>query len=398
MKKVANGVYSVSIYNPNMRSFDVELHTEYGTSYNSYVVYGSLKTAVIEANHETFAEEWLAQVEAAMDGREPDYLVVNHTEPDHSGAVAACCKLYPNITVLCSSSAAIMLKNITNDPDFKPQVVKDGDSVDLGGMTLEFYGAPFLHWPDTMFTWLLERKVAFTCDFLGSHFCEPLMFDYSIVYRREFSAAFKEYYDAIMYPFPSWVQNGLKILDALKPEIVATSHGPILTKDCVLDRCIEFYRKWSTENEAAPKKIPIFYCSAYKNTEKLALSIAKGVRKTLPFAKVSTFDLVNADIEQMADVMNESDAFLLGSPTINKTALPTVWNLVAEIDAINIAKRPVALFGSYGWSGEALPHLAARLQSLKAKVFEPQFKVQLVPTNDDLAAAEEFGKAFAESL
>jgi len=391
-------VYNVSVLNPNVRFFDVEMRTEYGTSYNSYVVYGAQKTAIIDANHATFAREWLTNVEAALDGRKPDYLILNHTEPDHSGAVLACLTQYPNLTIVCSKAAAIMVKNVTNLPELKLQIVKDGDSLDLGGLTLEFYIAPFLHWPDTMFTWLPERKIAFTCDFLGSHFCEPLVFDHKIVFRKEYSASFKEYYDAIMAPFAQWVQKGLKTLEALDPQIVATSHGPLLTKGCVLERCMDYYRQWAAGPKSGAVSICLFYCSAYGNTKKLAGCIARGIKAVLPAAEITIYDLVGADLAEMGELLNSSSAFLLGSPTINKTALPTVWNLLAHVDAVNIAKRPVALFGSYGWSGEALPHLADRLTTLKAAVFEKQLRVQLVPSEDELKAAEEFGAEFARSL
>ncbi|MCL2530087.1 MAG: FprA family A-type flavoprotein [Coriobacteriia bacterium] len=398
MNELASGVYNVSVLNPGLRVFDVEMCTNYGTSYNSYVVCGASKIAIIDANHATFADEWLAKIEAVLEGRNPHYLVLNHTEPDHSGAVLACLEKWPSLTIVCSNSAALMIKNISNRANLAPQTVKDGDSLDLGGLTLEFFNAPFLHWPDTMFTWLPERKIAFTCDFLGVHFCEPQVFDHRIVYSREYATSFAEYYGAIMAPFAPWVLKGLEKLELLSPEIVATSHGPLLTRGCLLEQAMENYRQWSTKPENSAAKISVFYCSAYGYTRKLAERIVEGISKALPQSEVCAYDLVGADLCLMASELNSSSAFLLGSPTINKTALPTIWSLLAHIDAVNIVKRPVALFGSYGWSGEALPHLAERLSTLKAAVYETQFKVQFAPTQEDLAAAEAFGNEFAQSL
>ncbi|MDR1358726.1 MAG: FprA family A-type flavoprotein [Coriobacteriales bacterium] len=399
MHAINDKVFITSVLNPNMRVFDVVMCTEYGTSYNSYVVVGSDKTALIDANHATFSHEWLEKVDEALGGGKPDYLVLNHTEPDHSGCVAACLKRYPELEVVCSAAAAINIKHITNLPELEPRVVKDGESIDLGGLTLQFVSAPFLHWPDTMFTWIPEQKLLFSCDFLGAHFCEPRLFDHKIVFARDYTTAFKEYYDAIMAPFGPWVAKGLDKLEALDPEVVAPSHGPILTKRGRLATGIEHYRAWSAVPAAdTPRKISLFYCSAYGNTQKLAAAIATGIRKALPEARVCAHDLVDADMAHLGAELNSSDAFLLGSPTLNRDAVPPIWNLVAEIDAVNIAKRPVAFFGSYGWSGEALPALSERLATLKAAVYEPQFRVRFVPSENELDAAEEFGAEFARSL
>jgi len=372
--------------------------TEHGTSYNSYLVCGTNETAIIDANHEAFAGEWLAGIEGVLNGKEPSYLILNHTEPDHSSSLDACLAQYPSITVVCSASAAINIKNITNRQDLAIQVVKNGDSIDLGGLTLEFYSAPFLHWPDSMFTWLPEHQIAFTCDFLGTHYCEPRIFDRTLSYHDAFMTSFEAYYQAIMSPFAPWVRKGLAILDDLEPKIVATSHGPVLTKGSSLEKCIDLYREWSVEQPSSPERIALFYCSAYGYTQALAEHIAVGISTALPEAKVSLYDLVGANLAHLGTELNRSTAFLIGSPTVNKAALPTVWNLLAHIDAINIVKRPVALFGSYGWSGEALPQLAAHLTTLKAKVFDTQLSVRFAPSEADLAAAEEFGKEFALSL
>jgi flavorubredoxin len=382
-----------------MRVFDIEMCTEYGTSYNSYVVRGAEKVAIIDANHATFADDWLAQVAEVLGDTAPDYLVVNHTEPDHAGAVGALLKRYPAITIVCTAAAAINLKNITNLPGLAPHVVKDGEALDLGGLTLEFHLAPFLHWPDTMITWLPECKVAFTCDFLGAHFCEPRLLDARIIYHREYRVALREYYDAIMAPFAPYVRKGLDKLEALNPEIVATSHGPVLTRGAELEYALEQYRQWSAAPpEDAPQHIALFYCSSYGNTGRLAEAIAQGVQAALPAAEVTLTNLVGADLGEARAELNRADALLIGSPTINRAALPLVWELLAGIDAVNFAKRPVALFGSYGWSGEAVAQLSAHLALFRAALFEKQLRVLLVPSEDDLAKAQNFGRAFAESL
>jgi flavorubredoxin len=398
MERVTPSVLVTSVLNPNMRVFDVIMRTEYGTSYNSYVVVGSKAIALIDASHAAFCDDYLDKVERALDGRVPDYLVMNHTEPDHSGTVAALLERYPNLTVVISRAGSIYLKNIVNRDDFKMMTVKDGDSLDLGDRSLHFIIAPFLHWPDTMFTWLPEDRVVFTCDFLGAHYCEPRLLDSHVTYPDAYASAVKNYFDCIFTPFKPYVLKGLEKLAGLDAVYACPSHGPILTKEHGLAQTKGRYLRWATETQHDRARIPLFYCSAYGNTARLATHVARGLSRALPQAEITCYDLVEHDLADLTRRLNESDAFLIGSPTINRDALPLVWNLIAGIDAVTIPKRPVALFGSYGWSGEALPHLAERLTSLRAQVFERQLKVAFTPTEDDLSAAEELGELFGASL
>ena len=398
MISVTPSILVTSVMNPNMRVFDVSMHTEYGTSYNSYVVLGSEKIALVEAAHARFIDVYFSHLDDTLGERVPDYLVLNHTEPDHTGTVAALLKRYPNLQIVVSRSGALFLKNIVNRDDLDCRIVDDGDTLDLGDKTLRFISAPLLHWPDTMFTYCPEEKAVFTCDFLGSHYCEPEIFDSKIVYPDEYASALRNYFDCIMAPFRPFIREGLAKLAALDIERVCVSHGPILTRGHELEHVIECYRQWSAPEGRGQALVPVFYCSAYGNTAALAEHIAAGIRAALPEAEVDLYDLIEHDIDTLGVLMNASDAFALGTPTINRDALPVVWDLLTRADGINMPKRPVALFGSYGWSGEGVPHVAQRLESLKAAVFEEQLRVQFVPTAEDLSAAEEFGIAFARSL
>ena len=398
MISVTPSVLVTSVLNPNMRTFDVVMHTEYGTSYNSYVVLGSEKIALIEAAHARFLDVYFSHLDETLGDRIPDYLILNHTEPDHTGTVAALLDRYPNLQIVISRSGSLFLKNIVNRADLNCRIVGDGDTLDLGGKTLRFISAPFLHWPDTMFTYCPEEKVVFTCDFLGSHYCEPEIFDSKIVYPDEYASALKNYFDCIMAPFKPFVRDGLARLATLDIERACVSHGPILTRGHELGHVIECYRQWSAPGERTHLLVPVFYCSAYGNTEALAERIAAGIRTVLPEAEATPYDLIEHDLDTLGALMNASNAFALGTPTINRDALPVVWELLSRADAINLPKRPVAVFGSYGWSGEGVPHVVERLSSLKAAVFGEQLRVQFVPTAEDLEAAEKFGAAFARSL
>ncbi|MDR3315541.1 MAG: MBL fold metallo-hydrolase, partial [Coriobacteriales bacterium] len=205
MRNISPSVLITSVLNPNMRTFDVVMHTEYGTSYNSYVVLGSEKIALIDSSHLSFCEPYFDNLDRALEGRTPDYLVMNHTEPDHSGTVAALLERYPELTIIISQAGALYLKRIVNRDDLNLRIVKNGDTLELGDKTLHFIIAPFLHWPDTMFTWLPEEKVVFTCDFLGAHYCEPQLFDTKVIYRDAYTDAVHNYFSCIFSPFKSYV-------------------------------------------------------------------------------------------------------------------------------------------------------------------------------------------------
>ncbi|MBS7176243.1 MAG: FprA family A-type flavoprotein [Clostridiales bacterium] len=397
-KEIAKDVYSVGVLNPNLRVFDIVMSTEFGTSYNAYLVKGSEKTALIETSHKHFLDYLMENIQDVAELSSIDYLVMNHNEPDHSGAIAKLLEVIPNLQIIASQAGALYLKNITNRTDLNLRIVKNGETLDLGGKTLTFLSAPFLHWPDSMFTWLEEDKVLFTCDFLGSHYCEPQAMDSSVAYPEDYETAFRGYYDAIFGPFKPYVLKGLDIMDSLPVEIAAPSHGPVLTKGNLLPAAMEKYREWSTPVKSEQKVIPIFYCTAYGNTEQLADAMAKGINRVFPDAAVETYNIIDHDLATLGGIMNESDAFLIGSPTLNRDAVPPVYMLLAHADAINIQKRPVAVFGYYGWSGEAVANIRTRLQCLKTKLFAEDFRVIFVPSEEDLKRAEEFGAAFAESL
>ena len=186
---------------------------------------------LIDTVHPRYFDEYLENIRSVIDPAKIDYIVMNHNEPDHSGSLAKLLEAAPQIKVLASPAGKIYLGPITNKTDLTITAVKDGETLDIGGgKILKFIHAPFLHWPDSIFTWLAADKIAFMCDFLGCHYCEPRMFDHLVSYQKYFESAFKVYFDAIFGPFKPYVQKGLAKLNELDAEYVCTSHGPILTK------------------------------------------------------------------------------------------------------------------------------------------------------------------------
>ena len=393
--KITDQISSVGVLNPNMRIFDIIMETAYGTSYNAYLVRGSEKTALIETVHHDYFDELLENL-AAAGANSLDYIVLNHTEPDHSGALALLTERYPDAEIVCSQAAGIYLKNIANRP-LKLRVVKDGEQLSLGDQTLQFLNAPFLHWPDSMFTFCPEQNLLFTCDFLGAHYCEPRMRSDLVSYPKAYEEAFRNYFNAIFGPFREYVLKGLEKIDGLTLAFVCPSHGPVLVGGDI-ENARQLYRSWSLPDIHEDPIVGIFYASAYGCTKALAEQIRDGIASVLPHAEVSLYNVNEHSMAELAEKMAETDAFLLGSPTLNKDAVAPIWDLLARTDSISARKKPAAAFGSFGWSGEAVPALTGRLREMKFKVFSDGFRACFVPSEEEKKAAFRFGAEFAESL
>ncbi|MDR3318924.1 MAG: FprA family A-type flavoprotein [Clostridiales bacterium] len=394
--RIKDGLYSVGVLNPTLEVFDIVMRTEGGTSYNAYVVKGE-KTALIDTCHHSFFEEYAANIAEVAALGDIDYIILNHTEPDHSGALALLADRCKNAKIVCTRAASVYLKAITNDAKLEYTVVKDGDSVSLGGLELRFVTAPFLHWPDTMFTYCPELAAVFTCDFLGAHYCEPNVIDTAVGDPEGYKAALKYYYGCIMSPFAPFVRAGLDKLNALKFDTVCTSHGPVLTAGGRLGCALEGYAEWSRSAVRGAKRLPVFYCSAYGYTRKLAYAAVDEIRKSFPDAETEAYDIIEHDIARLAEIMNGSDGFLVGSPTLNRDAVPPVWELLARVDVINSQKKPIGVFGSYGWSGEAVPAIIARLNAVHLKVVGEGLKVNFNPSPEEIAKMTEYAGEFCRA-
>ena len=204
--KLSDHVFSVGVMNPSLRVFDIVMEAKFGTSYNAYLITDK-KTVLVETVHSDFFDEYLYNLQCLIDIGQIDYIVMNHTEPDHSGSLLRLLEMNPDITVVCTAAAQKYLKGITNR-DFNCMVVKHGDTLDIGSGELQFVVAPLLHWPDSMMTYLREDEVLFSCDFLGCHYCEPTMLDENIRYEKEYLEQFAYYYAGIFGPFKPYVLAG----------------------------------------------------------------------------------------------------------------------------------------------------------------------------------------------
>ncbi len=388
--KIKYGIYWVGVNDPKLRIFDVFMHAEMGTTYNSYLVVGSEKVALIDTVKEPFTEEFFKKIESIVPIEKIDYIVINHSEPDHSGALS---KLFEkvNARIIASKSASLFIKQVLGK-DVNPMLVGDGDKISLGNKTLEFIQAPLLHWPDTMFTYVPEDKILFTCDFLGSHYCDGKIFNDETL---DFSFAFKHYFNTIMRPFKEHVYHAIKKIENREIEIVAPSHGPILRKDPW--KYIELYREWSEPKVKDYRRASIFYASPYGSTGKIAQALADGLKSEGILVEV--FDLSGTEInDEILDVIEDSDAVFVGSSTINGDAIQPVWILLSSLSTISLKGKMGFAFGTYAWSGEAAKFIENRLKDLKFKVPEPYFRAPMIPSESDYAKAREIGSKLGKAL
>ncbi len=393
--ELKNGIDWCGILDRDLKIFDIIMETEFGTTYNSYLVKGREKTALIETAKETFCEEYRKKVEALVPLEKIDYLVVNHTEPDHAGSACELLKRNPKLQVVGTTGAINFLKEIVNMP-FSSRAVKEGEEIDLGGKTLRFMIVPNLHWPDTMYTYIPEDKALFTCDSFGAHYSSEKILKSRMEPGEEegYLRAAKYYFDNILGPFKPFMNKALDRVEGMEVELICPGHGPVL--DTGLKELFERYRGWSSlppKNET--KQVVVAYVSAYGYTAMMAEKIAEGIRSK--GVEAALFDLVTDDCRELPGKLLAADGILLGSPTILGDALKPVYDLSTTMLPTIHGGKQAAAFGSYGWTGEAVPNLTARLTALKMKVSEG-LRLRFKPSEEELLKCKSFGESFASKV
>lgn len=390
--KITDRIFWTGVYDRDIRVFDIVMHTEYGTTYNSYVIKGNEKTALIEVSKERFFDEFIERLSDVADPREIDYIILNHTEPDHTGSLAKLLELNPDVEIVGSAASVKFIKDIVNR-DIKSRIVKDGDMLDLGGKTLQFMIAPFLHWPDTMLTYCAEDRVLFACDFLGCHYCPGSgegIFNDEI--KIDFMEAYKYYFDVIMSPFKSYVLQADDKIKDLPLDAVCVGHGPVLRTD--IQKYIGLYRQWAEVTKPENPSVMIAYVSNYGYTAKLAGAIAEGIKAA--GAEAYIYNIIESNLSEILEKISAASGILIGSPTLVGDTLPPVWELLSQLNPTIHKGKIAGAFGSYGWSGEAVPNIMDRFKQLRLKTPLEPLRVVFNPTEDDLTKAVEFGKRFAE--
>lgn len=389
---VTDDVSWIGVLDPGLITFDIVMETKYGTTYNSYFINADKKT-IVETTKLKFWPAYLDKIKQVVNPEEIEYIIVDHTEPDHSGNVHNLLAVATNATVVGSGNAIKFLRDQTGH-DFKHLVVKNGDTLDLGNKTLHFIGAPNLHWPDTIYTWLEEDRVLFTCDSFGSHFSHEAMYDDLV---GDFDDAFKYYFDAILRPFSKYMLQAIEKIRPLDIRAICPGHGPILRSNW--KKYVDLSQKFSKNAIAMPneKSILIAYVSAYENTTVLAREIGEGLKSACDF-NVDICDIENISTEKLEDKIAHSMGIIIGSPTINQNIVHQIYTIFAVLNPLRDRGKLAAAFGSFGWSGEGVKIIESNLSNLKMKLFERNLTVKFQPHEAEFEECRKFGREFANKM
>ena len=390
---VTGDVKWIGILDYDIRTFDIVMHTDFGTTYNSYLINAD-KKAIVEVVKEKFSETYLRKLRSVIDPEEIQYIILDHTEPDHSGSLRLLLELAPSAIVVGSGNAIRYLEDIINVP-FRALVVKDGDTLNLGNKTLRFFSAPNLHWPDSMLTLLVEDKILFSCDIFGAHYCSPEMYS---VFDEKYTESFKYYFNIIMRPFSRFMLKAIEKVKPLELDFICPGHGPIHKEN--INKAIELSEKLADHymqivSEKSKMNILITYVSAYGYTKEAAHIIAEGIIETKDIT-VDITDIENISLEELETKLIMSDGLLVGSPTINQNTLLPVYKLLALINPIRDKGKLGGAFGSYGWSGESPNIILENLRLLKLKIFEETAAFKFSADNIKKENLRQFGRNFAQ--
>jgi len=385
----------IGVLDYDIRTFDIVMHTDHGTTYNSYFINAAKKT-IIETAKEKFSDVFLSKLRKVTDPADLAYIVLDHTEPDHSGAMRQLLELAPDAVVVGSGNAIRYLGDIVNRP-FKSLIVKDGDTLDLGNKTLKFISAPNLHWPDSIYTYLVEDKILFTCDSFGAHYCHEDLFDDLV---GDYHTDFRYYFDVILKPYSKFMVKAIEKIRPLDISMIATGHGPVLRKNWknIVDETRRLSEEYVALTErSGMKRLLITYVSAYGYTAEMARLIAAGASKA-DNLEVEVLDIETADIGEMDSKLTIADGVIVGSPTINQNTLLPVYRLMAVVSPLRDRGKLAGSFGSYGWSGEAPSLIAEMLKNLKLKYFEEPAAFKFVPEDGKEKTLMEYGERFGRAL
>jgi len=375
-RELTRNVYWVGAIDWDRRIFDELIPLPDGTSYNSYLIEGSEKTALIDTVDPTMVDTLIDNLNQ-LNVKVIDYVIANHAEQDHSGAIPQILNIYPNAKVVATPKCKSMLVDLLLIPEERIITVEDGETLSLGDKTLEFIHFPWVHWPETMLTYLKEDKILFPCDLFGSHFATSDLYvtDEATVYE-----AAKRYYAEIMMPFRTLIQRNLKKIENLEINVIASSHGPIYDKP---EFILEAYRDWVS---APPKNIVVLpYISMHGSTKKMveyfvAALIERGVT-------VKQFNLTRTDIGKLATALVDAATIVVGSPTVLAGPHPNVVYAVYLANALRPKLRFASIIGSYGWGGRMIEMMKGLLSNLKVELLEPVV-IKGFPRDEDFEALD----------
>ncbi len=370
-----------------------EYSTWRGSSYNSYLVRDE-KTVLIDTVWQPYDKEFVSRLKQEIDLKDIDYIIMNHNEIDHSGALPELMREIPDTPIYCTANGAKIIKGHYHK-DWNFVTVKTGDTLQIGKHTLTFVEAPMLHWPDTMFTYMDGENILFSNDAFGQHFATESLFNDMVDTSELFEEATK-YYANILTPFSKMVSKKIdEVLSLQLPvSMICPSHGVIWKNNPL--QIVEKYIKWAGDYQE--NQVTIIYDTMWNTTRKMAEAIADGLTKEKP---TLTVKLLNASMEDKNDIITEvfkSKAVLIGSPTVNNGYMHSIAGLLEMIRGLKFKNKKAAAFGSYGWSGEAVKLLHEELKKAGFEILEDGYRSLWVPEEPELKALTEFGRVLAGQI
>lgn len=360
IQKIKEDVYYVGAADPDRRLFDELIPLPDGTSYNSYLVKGSEKTALIESVDPPMYDTLTGNLKELNTGK-IDYIISHHAEQDHSGSLPKLIKQYPESKIVANQKCMSMLMDLLPVPEDRFVAVGEGDTVSLGDKTLQFILTPWVHWPETMSTYLKEDRILFSCDFFGSHYATDELF---VKDEKKIYNAAKRYYAEIMMPFRTSIVKNMEKIKGLDIDVIAPSHGPVHSN---VDFIMNAYREWISDRVKNEVIIP--YVSMHGSTERMVeyfrQSLAGGG------VTVKVFHLTDSDIGELAMALVDAATVVIGAPTVLAGPHPNVVYAAYLVKVLRPKLRYISIIGSYGWGGKTVEILADIISTLKAEILEP---------------------------
>ena len=354
------GIFSVGAVDWDRRLFDSLIPLPDGTSYNAYLIKGSEKTALIDTVDRKMPEILINNLDL-LDIKRLDYIISNHSEPDHSGAIPHVAAKYPEVQIVCTPRAKDLLIDLFHLPAEKFKTVNDLETISLGDRTLEFIHAPWVHWPETMLTYLREDKILFPCDFFGSHIATSDL--YVTDEGRVYEAA-KRYYAEIMMPFRAQIQKNLEKIKDYQFELIAPSHGPMYGEP---EFILNAYHEWAFGEPKNTVVLP--YISMHGSTKKMVDYLVSAL--ATKGVTVEQFDVSVADIGKLAMALVDAGTIVLGTPTVLIGPHPQIAYAAVLANALKPKAKFASIIGSYGWGTKAVETIAGLIPNLKVEIIPP---------------------------
>ncbi|MFH1386763.1 MAG: FprA family A-type flavoprotein [bacterium] len=385
-RQLKPNIYSVGAIDWDRRLFDELIPLPDGTSYNSYLIKGKEKTALIDTVDPTKEKDLVEGIgDSGIGVSKIDYIIAHHAEQDHSGSLPLILELHPEAKVVTNAKCKEMLKDLLLIPEERFVVVSDRETLSLGDKALEFIFTPWVHWPETMVTYLKEDKILFSCDFFGSHLATSDLF---VVDEAKVYDSAKRYYAEIMMPFRAAIKGNIEKLKGLPIEMIAPSHGPVYKRPSLI---IDAYKDWTSDQVKPEVVLP--YVSMHGSTAEMVhyfiqLLLDKGIT-------VKPFNLTTADIGELAKALVDASTIVIGTPTVLAGAHPKALYAAALVNALRPKAKYLSVIGSFGWGGKMVEQLQALLPNIKAEILDPVL-CRGVPKQADFTALKELADTVAK--